>query len=169
MIENLLVRAVSHLDGPLLGALDNVDEDGLQRVANTRWDLRLISGEECRTFETLHSQLIRVLELPGLTGHNWNAMSDSLRDMGWSEDKTRVLVITSALDLLGSEPVTELGYFLHIIRRAMAELGEPVEDGEWWDRGPLTFRSVLVERPAKLEGLMTRVESAAAATELSPE
>jgi hypothetical protein len=169
MIENLLARTVSHLDGPLLSSLDKTDEDRLRRASDPHWDLRLISGADCRTFERLHVELIRVLELPGHTGHNWNAMSDSIRDMSWSEDKARVLVVTSALDLLESEPTAELGYFLHIVRRAMAELGEPVEEGEWWDRGPLTFRCVLLEQSAKLEALRARVASATEATNFQTE
>ena len=63
-----------------------------------------ISGAEVNDREALLDRLATELLFPEWTGRNWDALSDSLRDLSWLGDAGVVLVVTQAEEMLRQAP-----------------------------------------------------------------
>ncbi|SDH13014.1 barstar family protein [Nonomuraea jiangxiensis] len=70
----------------------------------------VLDGRACRTRAAFFEEVARVLRLPGYFGRNWDALTDSLRDVG-----PVALAVTHAEDLLAEEPPEQLTVLLDIL------------------------------------------------------
>ncbi|MEN3538716.1 barstar family protein [Microbispora sp. ZYX-F-249] len=77
----------------------------------------VVEGRACRTRAAFFEEVARVLCLPAYFGRNWDALTDSLRDIG----PTR-LVVRHAEELLDAEPPGQFATLLAVLAGA-AESG----------------------------------------------
>ncbi|MBO4270593.1 barstar family protein [Microbispora triticiradicis] len=73
----------------------------------------VVDGRACRTRAAFFAEVARVLRLPGYFGHNWDALTDSLRDIGNVH-----LVVEHAGDLLAAEPAEQFATLLAVLAGA---------------------------------------------------
>ncbi|MFI6390597.1 barstar family protein [Nonomuraea sp. NPDC050540] len=73
----------------------------------------VLDGRLCRTRAAFFEEVARVLRLPGYFGHNWDALSDCLRDAG-----AVGLVVEHAEDLLGAEAPGQFATLLAVFSDA---------------------------------------------------
>ncbi|GAA4198434.1 barstar family protein [Microbispora amethystogenes] len=78
----------------------------------------VVDGRACRTRAAFFAEVARVLRLPGYFGHNWDALTDSLRDIGNVH-----LVVEHAEDLLAAEPAEQFATLLAVLAGAAGEAG----------------------------------------------
>ncbi|WP_432928381.1 barstar family protein [Microbispora sp. CA-135349] len=74
-------------------------------------------GRACRTRDAFFDEVTRVLRLPAYFGRNWDALTDSLRDIGPVH-----LVVNHAEQLLDAEPPGQFATLLAVLAGA-AEAG----------------------------------------------
>ncbi|MFI6291263.1 barstar family protein [Nonomuraea sp. NPDC050790] len=77
----------------------------------------VLDGRLCRTRAAFFEEVARVLRFPAYFGHNWDALSDCLRDAG-----AVALLVTHAGDLLGAEDPGQFATLLAVFSDA-AESG----------------------------------------------
>ncbi|MFC4013770.1 barstar family protein [Nonomuraea purpurea] len=77
----------------------------------------VVNGRACRTRAAFFEEVARALRLPDYFGHNWDALTDSLRDAG-----AVALVVEHAEELLSAEPPEQLALLLAVLADA-AEAG----------------------------------------------
>ncbi|MCA2225893.1 barstar family protein [Nonomuraea aurantiaca] len=73
----------------------------------------LVDGRACRTRAAFFEEVARALRLPGHFGRNWDALTDSLRDVG-----AVTLTVGHAEELLGAEPPGQLTTLLAVLADA---------------------------------------------------
>ena len=73
-------------------------------------DAAVIDGSACRTRANLFAEFARVLVFPGYFGHNWDALSDCLRDTG-----PVTVYIAHAAELLADEPPEQLRTLIDVV------------------------------------------------------
>lgn len=73
----------------------------------------VIPGRVCRTRATFFAEVARVLALPDHFGRNWDALVDSLRDVGPLD-----VIVTHAEELLADEPPTQFAALLDTMASA---------------------------------------------------
>lgn len=76
-----------------------------------------VDGRACRTRAAFFEEVARVLRLPAYFGRNWDALTDSLRDVGPIR-----LVVAHAEELLAAEPPGQFATLLAVVGDA-AESG----------------------------------------------
>ncbi|MEO6801493.1 MAG: barstar family protein [Rhodanobacter sp.] len=80
--------------------VDARDLDRLSRAASRdELCVRRTDLAGCRSKEDLLHRLAAALQLPTTFGHNWDALADCLRDLGWLPGWGRVLLFEHADDL----------------------------------------------------------------------
>ncbi|MEU6719178.1 barstar family protein [Nonomuraea sp. NPDC046802] len=77
----------------------------------------VVDGRACRTRAAFFEEVARALRLPDYFGRNWDALTDSLRDVG-----AVALVVEHAEELLSAEPPEQLALLLAVLADA-AEAG----------------------------------------------
>ncbi|MEV4456990.1 barstar family protein [Microbispora sp. NPDC049633] len=77
----------------------------------------VVDGPACRTRAAFFEEVARVLRLPAYFGRNWDALTDSLRDIGPVH-----LVVKHAEKLLDAEPPGQFATLLAVLAGA-AEAG----------------------------------------------
>ncbi|MEV0620171.1 barstar family protein [Nonomuraea sp. NPDC050404] len=77
----------------------------------------VLDGRACRTRAAFFEEVARALRLPDYFGRNWDALTDSLRDVG-----AAAVVVLHAGELLDAEPPEQLATLL-------AVLGDAARDG----------------------------------------
>jgi len=73
----------------------------------------LVDGRACRTRAAFFEEVARALRLPGHFGRNWDALTDSLRDVG-----AVTLIVGHAEELLSAEPPGQLATLLAVLADA---------------------------------------------------
>lgn len=76
----------------------------------------VVDGRGCRTRAAFFVEVARVLRLPGYFGHNWDALTDCLRDVLDAGDLA--LTVDHAEDLLGAEPPEQFATLLAVLAGA---------------------------------------------------
>jgi RNAse (barnase) inhibitor barstar len=104
-----------------------------------------LDGAEMRTEVDLFAEAARALRLPDYFGANWDALSDCLTDLSWLPAPAYLLVVEHAHQVLVDEPPDRLEVWRRVLSEAARFWGEPVQDGEWWDRPPVPFTVLLVD------------------------
>ena len=75
-----------------------------------------VDGRACRTRAAFFAEVARVLEFPAYFGHNWDALADSLRDLGAVD-----IVVAHAEELLADEPPAQFAVLLDIAASAVPD------------------------------------------------
>ncbi|MFI9550611.1 barstar family protein [Nonomuraea endophytica] len=73
----------------------------------------VLDGRLCRTRATFFAEVARVLRFPDYFGHNWDALSDCLRDAG-----PVALLVENAEDLLSAETPGQFATLLAVFADA---------------------------------------------------
>lgn len=76
----------------------------------------MLDGSACRTRAAFFEEVARVLDFPPYFGHNWDAVVDSLRDIGAVD-----LSVSHAEQLLADEPSEQFVILLRIMATAAAD------------------------------------------------
>ncbi|GII86053.1 hypothetical protein Ssi03_40430 [Sphaerisporangium siamense] len=76
-------------------------------------------GRACETRAAFFTEVARVLRLPGYFGHNWDALTDCLRDVTAAGKVT--FVVEHAESLLAAEPPEQFAVFLDVMATAAAD------------------------------------------------
>ncbi|MGC4806899.1 barstar family protein [Micromonospora sp. DT233] len=105
----------------------------------------VLAAGAARTRVTLFGALVRLLDLPGYVGRNWDALAESLRDR--LDAGPLILVVDDATQLLADEPVGHLGLLLTL-------LGDAARDA------PHPLRVVLRAAPDRVAALRRRTTAA---------
>lgn len=106
--------------------------------------VRAVRGRKCASLAALFDEFSAALQFPYYFGENWNAFGDCISDLSWLPIRRGIVVL-----IYGSEKVLadaqpgELATLVQILSSAAEEFSRVVEDGEWWDRGPVPFHVVL--------------------------
>lgn len=82
------------------------------------------------------------LNFPGYFGRNWPAFDECMADLYEFLSATRIVLIIFNSSQLLCEEFGELETLLRILKKASAELSEPISLGESWDRPSVTLRCV---------------------------
>lgn len=110
--------------------------------------VRIIRGRRCATEERLFQEWAAALQFPYYFGHNWDALTDCLRDLewlprklDWSGESSFVFFVTRVNALLAEE---ERGFriLLDILRQVALEWATPIPPGAEWPRPAVPFRVV---------------------------
>lgn len=106
--------------------------------------VRTVRGTKMHTVQGLFDEIAAALQFPYYFGENWAAFDECLSDLDWLSVSNPVVIVVYDADqvLLDAHP-SEFETFAEILRRASSELGNPIEDGESWDRPALAFHLVL--------------------------
>jgi RNAse (barnase) inhibitor barstar len=73
----------------------------------------LVDGRACRTRAAFFEEVARALRLPDYFGRNWDALTDSLRDVG-----AVTLIVAHAEELLSAEPPDQFTTLLAVLADA---------------------------------------------------
>lgn len=73
----------------------------------------IVDGRAGRTRATFFAEVARVLSLPDYFGHNWDALVDSLRDLGPVD-----VIVAHAEELLADEPLGQFAILLDVMGSA---------------------------------------------------
>ncbi|WP_329426325.1 barstar family protein [Streptosporangium sp. NBC_01495] len=76
----------------------------------------VVDGRACQTRAAFFEEVARVLRFPDYFGRNWDALTDSLRDVTRTGNVT--LVVEHAEELLGAEPLEQLATLLSVLADA---------------------------------------------------
>jgi hypothetical protein len=83
------------------------------------WVVREIDGRRAATKPDLLDLVAGAFDFPATFGRNWDALEDSLADLGWLAAPGYLLIVTEAEALLRGEPAggdAALGTFLAVLR-----------------------------------------------------
>jgi RNAse (barnase) inhibitor barstar len=103
-----------------------------------------LDGAAMRTEGDLFAETARALRFPDYFGANWDALRDCLTDLSWLPSRAYLLVVEHADQVLADDPPERLQVWRRVLSEASRGWGEPVQDGEWWDRPPVPFTVLLV-------------------------
>lgn len=73
----------------------------------------VVDGRACQTRTAFFAEAARVLRFPGYFGHNWDALTDSLRDVTRARNVT--LIVAHAEELLSAEPPEQFATLLAVL------------------------------------------------------
>jgi RNAse (barnase) inhibitor barstar len=104
-----------------------------------------LDGAVMGTEDELFAELATALHFPDYFGCNWDAVSDCLTDLSWLPAPCYLLVVDHADDVLAAAPPAQLEVWQRVLADTVRTWGEPVQDGEWWDRPPVPFTVLLVD------------------------
>ena len=90
------------------------------------------------SFADLFAVYFKQLELPGYTGHNWNALSDSLRDLSWVRQR-RVILLHQDVPTLSPPDTVQ---YLDVLRESAVDW-KPGEEHELVVVFPERFEEVV--------------------------
>lgn len=108
--------------------------------------IRAIRGRKARTVPALFDEFAAALQFPYYFGENWSAFDECIADLDWLPAQAGIAVlIYEAGQVLADDTQEDLAVLVKVFAQAAATFGQPVEDGEWWDRPALPFHFVLQE------------------------
>lgn len=76
----------------------------LLNQAGSGWRVAVLDGAEATTKSALMRAFANKFEFPNHFGGNWDALNDSLGELGWSDEARVLLIIDDAERLLADEP-----------------------------------------------------------------
>jgi RNAse (barnase) inhibitor barstar len=121
--------------------------------ANTGLAVRAVRGRKTRTREALFNEFAAALQFPYYFGENWPAFNECLADLEWiSAPAGIVILVYEAAQLLEDEHPGDMAVLVKAINNAGTTFGQPVADGEWWDRPAVPFHVVLQEESVRALG-----------------
>jgi RNAse (barnase) inhibitor barstar len=151
-LQLMLVRA----DAPQVPAFYSA----LRAAKAAVYELR---GIEMRSQSTLFDEFQVALEFPDYFGHNWDALSECITDMGWAQVGAGIVLVIDDCDVVLSQgSATDLDRLVRLLSRASSEWGQEIAEGEWWDRPPVAFHVLLACDDSKVEIVRERWSSAGA-------
>ncbi len=126
----------------------------------------MVRGEKMKGYPSLFDEFAAALQFPWYFGENTNAFDECITDLAWIPPGSGyVLVVTSPADVLADTESSALGWLVASLARAQDFWSQPVEQGEWWDRGPVPFHVVLHRGPGTSAAVAQRWRAAGAAIE----
>jgi hypothetical protein len=112
--------------------------------ADAALTVRAVRGSKSRTRSALLDEFSAALQFPYYFGENWPAFDDCIADLDWLSVPTGVVVLVyDASQVLADEHPGDMAAFVRALQHAGSVFGQPVDDGEWWDRPALPFHVVL--------------------------
>jgi len=112
--------------------------------ADAALTVRAVRGSKTRTRRALLDEFSAALQFPYYFGENWPAFNECLADLDWLSVSTGVVVLVyEAAQVLADEHPGDMAAFVRAVQNAGFVFGQPVEEGEWWDRPALPFHVVL--------------------------
>ena len=105
-----------------------------------------LDGAAMGTEGALFAELAAALHFPDYFGSNWDAVRDCLSDLSWLPARSYLLIVDRADEVLATAPPAQLEVWQRVLTDTVRTWGEPVQDGEWWDRPPVPFTVLLVGR-----------------------
>lgn len=106
--------------------------------------VRAVRGSKMRTEDQLFTEVSAALQFPYYFGENWPAFDECLADLEWlPRGSGFVFVVYEAEQVLADAPPRTFATFEKVVHRACDEFGEPIDDGESWDRPATPFHFVL--------------------------
>ncbi|MEN6371079.1 MAG: barstar family protein [Armatimonadota bacterium] len=144
---------------------DIVENIRLLQAQNPGLKMVVLEGKSMRTKDELFDELTEKLKFPDYFGRNFDALDDCITDLAWLEFDSIVLVIKDSKDVLNKAHISRiskllrrgkvpaevlatdnLSIFLDSLCSAGIEWSQPVESGNWWDRLPVPFHTILVQK-----------------------
>lgn len=117
-----------------------------EAAGQTAMVVRTVNGKNMTTLTGVFEEFGKALEFPDYFGHNSAAFDECMADLSWLAADSYVVVITNAENLLTSEP-SELSWLIDSLGRICEEWGQPIADGEAWDRSAKPFHVILHYEP----------------------
>jgi hypothetical protein len=106
--------------------------------------VRVLRGSKMRTEATMFDEISAAFQFPYYFGENWPALAECIQDLEWlPTDSGYVILITDPELTLSLEPDFGASVLIRTLLQARRIWGLPVEEGEYWDRGPIPFNVVL--------------------------
>lgn len=106
--------------------------------------VRAIRGRKTRTVDALFNEFGAALQFPWYFGENWPAFNECICDLDWLPGRTGIVVlIFDAGQLLADGTQGDLRQLVRSIVDAGNTFGQPIDEGEWWDRPALPFHVVV--------------------------
>jgi RNAse (barnase) inhibitor barstar len=144
MIDNL-EEIIGKPAPPYVLSVTGVDGRILERIvrrAAPDQKIAVLNGDRMRNWERFFSEFAGEFQFPDYFGNNINAFSEVMRDLEWIKAPGYVLLILNAENVLseekdGANTLQEYGEFFG------EQWATPVQLGEWWDRGPVPFHTIL--------------------------
>lgn len=120
--------------------------------------VRLLRGRRCATPDGLFQEWAAALQFPWYFGHNWNALSECLRDLEWLPGARYLFCITQ-LDAVLAGGEEQFGVLMRLLDRAAREWATPVLPDSEWPRPAVPFRLIFhceAAREVQLRGRLQR-------------
>lgn len=153
MIDAAALSTVAESFRPLLLTGDrNAIQNAKSAWGESGFTVRLVRGAKMRTSPGLLDEFAAALQFPLYFGENKDAFDECIGDLDsfLPAGAGYVVVVTDPDEVLAAE-VSSLDWFVTSLASAAAELGRPVELGEWWDRPSIAFHVVLAGDEDALE------------------
>lgn len=77
--------------------------------------VRVVRGKKMRQRESFFNEISAALQFPLYFGENWDALDESLADLGWLRGEGYILFVVNAIDVLNREPSGQFEIFLQIL------------------------------------------------------
>jgi len=111
-----------------------------------------LNGDQIDGTADFMNRLAHAARFPDYFGHNWDAVSDLLRDLSWAPANGYLLLITKADGLLGMGS-GDLGRFIRVLETVIHDWRD--ERGEYAERpASISFHAVLCGAGALREELV---------------
>lgn len=127
---------VTESSDPALAACNSLFEEGGRRLV-------ALDGSRMKDAEGVLAEFADKLQFPSYFGHNWAALDECLTDLEWLPAEAYLLQIWQAQQLLENSD-HNIRALLQILEKAGQEWSEAVQVGEYWDRDPVPFHSMLI-------------------------
>lgn len=115
--------------------------------------VRAVRGRKTRTRQALFNEFAAALQFPYYFGENWPAFNECVADLDWiSAPAGIVILVCQAAQLLTDEHPGDMAVLVKAIHNAGTTFGQPITDGEWWDRPAVPFHVVLQEESMQALG-----------------
>lgn len=106
--------------------------------------VRVVRGRKMESWSRLLDEFSAAWQFPRTFGENLDAFSDCITDLGWLDPQAGyVIVITEPECVLTHESDDALRKLICVLADANDQWAQSIEDGEWWDRGPIPFHVIL--------------------------
>ncbi|WP_417556076.1 barstar family protein [Microbacterium sp.] len=143
------------LSNATLARFEGSESEVVRAASDWRRDgftVRTLRGRKMRELHSLFDEFSAALQFPYYFGENWAAFQECISDMEWLPPAAGyVLLITNAEEVLADGSELDLQIFWRTLQDAASTYALPVDDGESWDRGPVSFRVVLQMRDSRSE------------------
>lgn len=115
-------------------------------------------GKKMTTEAGVFDELAAALQFPDYFGHNWNALSDCIRDLSWLPAPAYVLLVNSATQLLSDGREGALTVLVRTLERAAEEWRKPVSPHS--DRADVPFYVVFQVTEEEADPVAQRLRDA---------